>query len=455
MRFKSTRRALLKAATANGGMLAFRSFVTGIPAAALVAGLPTDEALAADPVSPQFLLMALNHVGEPINNNCPGTYDTGLSGIHHNLNASMKPENVSMGSQTHRAAKPWADLQRAVPWAMDRMSFIHHDTRTNIHSQYTGVMKLMGSSRGPNGESNSPEFMPSIYSRALAPYQGSIQQAPLYMSGSSVDFNGQALGRLRPTALQKLFPSLTNKDAIIRDIRDADLERFSQALKNGASRKQKEWLDDHVRSLDELRLLDESLIARFSDIKNAGENASIDAALIAFKLNISSVVTTSIGFGNDNHNDPNLAEEARKTVSGCKTLEYMFKRFKAEGLEDKVTFASIGVFGRTLSKTRNGDGRDHNLHHHVTLLAGKNVKGGVVGGLRKVGNDFGAMPIDAATGQASDRGNVPLDESLESTAKTIAAACGLPRDVMNTRVKRKDDNGEDKNVGRIITGALV
>lgn len=152
-----------------------------------------------------------------------------------------------------------------------------------------------------------------------------------------------------------------------------------------------------------------------------------------------------------------LADHYRavKNANDVDTPEYMFKRFKAEGLEDKVTFASIGVFGRTLSKTRNGDGRDHNLHHHVTLLAGKNVKGGVVGGLRKVGNDFGAMPIDAATGQASDRGNVPLDESLESTAKTIATACGLPRDVMNTRVKRKDDNGEDKNVGRIITGALV
>ena len=119
MRFNSTRRALLKAASANGSMLAFRSLATGIPASALLTGLPTDEALAMDPVEPQFLLMSINKLADPINNNCPGTYDTGLQGIHHNQQDKMAPEQLSLNGLNYRAAKPWADLQRAVPWAMN------------------------------------------------------------------------------------------------------------------------------------------------------------------------------------------------------------------------------------------------------------------------------------------------------------------------------------------------
>ena len=452
MRFNSTRRALLKAASANGSMLAFRSLATGIPASALLTGLPTDEALAMDPVEPQFLLMSINKLADPINNNCPGTYDTGLQGIHHNQQDKMAPEQLSLNGLNYRAAKPWADLQRAVPWAMNRMSFIHHDTRTNIHSQYSGVMKLMGSSRGPNGESNSPEFLPSILSTALGRYQGSIQAPPLYMGGPEVGFDGQALGRLRPNALKRLFPTLSNKDRLIREIRDADLSRFNNMLKDGGSRKQKAWLEDHVRSLEELRQLDEEVVKGFSNVNSASTADSIEAAMIAFKLNISSVVTINIPFGLDNHRDDALVQEANQTASGCKILENMFKRFKAEGLEDKITFVSMGVFGRTLRKLRNGDGRDHNLNHHVTLLSGKNVKGGVIGGLRSVGGDFGALPINSNTGAGTNRGDIPLNEFLESAAKTIAAA-GLPAADVNKRIKRTVD-GNDLDVGKIIKAAV-
>lgn len=453
MTFNSTRRALLKAASANGGYLALRSLVTGLPASVLLGGLPTDKAIAQASARPQFLLMALNHTGHPINNNCPGVYDNPFDGVYHNKNASMKPQTVLIGGQSYTAAKPWRDLQNAVPWAMERMSFIHHTTRTNIHSQYAGVMKLMGSSRGPNGETNSPEFLPSMIASGLAPLHNAIQEAPLYLGGPNVDFSGQALGRISANSLQRLFPSLDSTEKVIRQLRDADLEKLNNALKNGASRKQKAWLDDHVRSLDELRQLDEKLISEFSKINNASEQSSIDAAIVAFKLNITSAATIHIDFGGDNHNDPSLSEEANKTVNGCKTLAYLFNRLKQEGLEDDVTFASFGVFGRTLTKKGNGDGRDHNLHHHVTLLAGKHVNPSVIGGIQPVANGFGAMPINARTGEGTAMGDIPLDESLESTAKTIAAATGLDLAVMRMRIRRSE-NGEEKQVGKIIGAAV-
>ena len=222
MKNLSTRRALLKAMAAHGGLWATRSLATGLPISVLLGGLPTDKALAADFADPQFLLMALNHTGDPINNNCPGVYDTGLAGVHHNQQASMAAKTVSLSTGNYRAAKPWADLQANVPWAMDRMNFLHHDTRTNIHAQYSGVMKLMGSSRGPNGESNSPEFLPSIISAALEPLHGSIQAPPLYLEGPGVDFAGQALGKIRPNTLRNLFPSLNTNEKLMREIRDAE-----------------------------------------------------------------------------------------------------------------------------------------------------------------------------------------------------------------------------------------
>lgn len=454
MTFKSTRRALLQAASASSSYLAMRSLATGLPASVLLGGLPSDEAIAQASTRPQYLLMALNHTGHPINNNCPGVYDNPFQGVYHNPQAKMAPKQVNIGNKSYRAAKPWQDLQNEVPWLMDRISFIHHTTRTNIHSQYSGVMKLMGSSRGPNGESNSPEFLPSMISSGLAPLHNTIQEPPLYLGGPNVDFAGQAIGRIRPNSLQNLFPSLNSTEKVIRELRDADLAKLNNALKNGASRKQKAWLDEHVRSQDELRQLDERLVAQFSNIRNASEEAAIDAAIIAFKLNITSAITIHIGFGGDNHNDQGLTTEANETVSGCKTMAHLFKALKKEGLQDDVTFASYGVFGRTMAKKgSSGNGRDHNLHHHVSIIAGKHVKPSVIGGLQPVGNDFGAMPINSRTGEGVANGDIPLDESLESTAKTIAAATGIDSSYMRTRIKRSV-NGNDAEVGKIIRAAV-
>ena len=68
-------------------------------------------------------------------------------------------------------------------------------------------------------------------------------------------------------------------------------------------------------------------------------------------------------------------------------------------MQDRVTFATMNVFGRTLSAAKgNGSGRTHHGDHHVAVLIGKPFKGGVVGGVEAGGGDYRAMSIDAATG---------------------------------------------------------
>ena len=199
--------------------------------------------------------------------------------------------------------------------------------------------------------------------------------------------------------------------------------------------------------------MDEVLVQGFSEITQNTPEAAIDAAILAFKLNITPVATIGIGFGGDNHNDTDLADEASEHVSGIETLDYMFKRLEEESLSDSVTFANLGVFGRTLSDRKQGNGRDHNLNHHVMMMSGRYVKAGVYGGIKPVGTDFGSTGIQSTTGASNDGGDIPVDESLESAAKTLAASAGLPDEVMQTRVQ-SNETGEEMSVGKIISGAL-
>ncbi|MEO1273518.1 MAG: DUF1501 domain-containing protein [Myxococcota bacterium] len=117
---------------------------------------------------------------------------------------------------------------------------------------------------------------------------------------------------------------------------------------------------------------------------------------------------------------------------------------ESAGLTDQVTVANLNVFGRTLSK-KGTEGRDHNLNHHVMMISGAHVSPGVFGGLEPVGNDFGATPINSATGQGSDGGDIPREETLESAAKTLARTIGVPQSRIEERIQG----------GKIIQAAIA
>jgi len=93
----------------------------------------------------------------------------------------------------------------------------------------------------------------------------------------------------------------------------------------------------------------------------------------------------------------------------------------------------MNVFGRTLKK-KGTEGRDHWAGHHVTVMIGKNVKAGVIGGLVPTiaNDDYIAGAIDSATGMLSATGDIPPEQTLASTGKTFNALLGVPNDVIES-----------------------
>jgi hypothetical protein len=116
----------------------------------------------------------------------------------------------------------------------------------------------------------------------------------------------------------------------------------------------------------------------------------------------------------------------------------------AAGLADKVSFASLNVFGRTIGPS-NTDGRQHNPNHQVSLTIGKPFKGGIIGGIGPVAGDFGALSINAQSGAGGAGGDINPDDSLASFGKTLLSAVG----------------GDDATIGsligfgKVVTGAIA
>jgi uncharacterized protein (DUF1501 family) len=148
---------------------------------------------------------------------------------------------------------------------------------------------------------------------------------------------------------------------------------------------------------------------------------------------VAPVVTIHLPFGGDNHNDSDLAAEALDTQTSIATLTTLWQELTTQGLQDQVTFASLNVFGRTL-KRNSGGGRNHNQNHHVMTLFGKHVRGGVIGGVEAVADDFGAAAFSSQTGKPGDGGDIDPLSSLESAAKTLASALQVPDERVEARI---------------------
>jgi hypothetical protein len=163
-------------------------------------------------------------------------------------------------------------------------------------------------------------------------------------------------------------------------------------------------------------------------------------------MNVSPVVSIHIPFGGDNHTDTALAKESSDTIAGVATIGKLWTQLNAVGLQDRVTFATLNVFGRTLS-AKNGNGRDHHGDHHVAVLIGKPFKGGVVGGVEPNDGDYSATSIDATTGNAvpGDGGNIPFSETLSAMGKTLGVGCGVDGVFLDQSIRG----------GKVVAGALA
>ena len=195
---------------------------------------------------------------------------------------------------------------------------------------------------------------------------------------------------------------------------------------------QKAFLDAMALTQTQVRALASQLMTTLSGITsdNAAGQAKAAAALIA--ANVTPVVTIRLAFGGDNHSDASLQAEADQHVTGVQGIQAVMDELAALSLLDKVTFATLNVFGRNLnsiSKTESRAGRDHYGNHSVMMITGKNIKPSVIGGI--TGTALQASPIDSATGLASASGDIPAAQTHVAAARTLGGA-GIPTATLNS-----------------------
>jgi len=382
----------------------------------------------------QFLVLSLSAAGDPLNANAPGTY--GVPDVYHNPAPEMAETAIQLGKTASKAAKPWSTLP---DWVRGRATFFHHRTYTNAHPNFFKVLGLFGSAKSSTGTGS--ELLPSLFASEVATKLQTVQTVPLVLSGigTRLTFKGRVLGTSQPSTLAQILgsaPAGLLKE--LEGMRQKNLGLMNAELNKSGSPSQKEFLDRHAQSLTQLRDVRDKVGQL---MESGGANWTNDAAgqlkaaISMIQLRLSPVIVVSIPFGGDNHKDVGLAKEAATAVSGVAAINSFMTDLKTAGLQDKVTFATCNTFGRTPTMAAAVNGRNHNQNHHTTLMIGKGIKGGVIGGLVKLGNEFEAEGFDSATGAPNPAGDVKAAGSLESMSKTLGTALGISSSALDLRIK--------------------
>lgn len=434
-----TRREALLKALFGGGYVGLRALATGIPAAVLSkpprAWAQAAPALCADKARAQYVIVSSSAAGDPLNANVPGTYE--FPDIAHAQDPSMAATTFQMGGKPVKAAQIWSTLPQ---WVLDRTCFFHHATLTNNHPNLPKVMRLMG-------QTFKQEMLPSILAKRLAPCFGSVQTEPVSVgAGDILSFEGRGLPNLNPTGLRDVLARPDGALANLQTLRDRALDRMYAALKADGTAAQRRYLDDLARSRDQTRSLSGELLSMLDMIRSDRDDQAL-AAVALIRMNVSPVVAIRIDFGGDNHADAELRQfEVPQHATGVAKLAELMALLKQHQLEDKVTFAMYNVFGRTLKK-KGLAGRDHWGSHHATVVIGKGVRAGVVGGLEPQAGDYYATSIDAATGRGvpGDGGDVKFGQTLAAMGKTLGAAVGIAGEALDA----------DITSGKVVAGALA
>lgn len=377
----------------------------------------------------QYLVVSASSQGDPLNCNVPGTYE--VPEIIHPTAATMAPAAVTLGAKTYGAALPWAatDVGGALSAAtLARTNFFHYSTRSTVHGDQPKVMKLLGLT-------NRSEMMISAFAKHLSVCLGTVQPEPVAVgargnSSELVSFTGRTLPSVSPTQLKQLLTGSKNNVLVkLRTIRDQSLSKLNELAKTTGSNVQQRFLDSMATSRNQVRQLAEALATTLNAITTDDVKGQGLAAAALISANVTPVVTMHIGFGGDNHTDTDLATEAAQTVTGVAGIQSLMDALAALGLQDKVTFATMNVFGRNLNgiaKTDGRTGRDHYGNHAVSVLIGKNIAPGVTGGVMKgTGAAYSAADIDSATGAAVPGGDIPAAKTNVALARTLGAALGI------------------------------
>jgi len=420
---KVSRRQALMTTLFGAGAIGLRALATGIPAAVLLdpRRALADNTTCFDKDKAQFLILNTSAGGDPIGCNAPGMYDD--PNIFHPNDPLLAPTQFALGDKTVTAAKPWSTLGKNV---LARTCFFHHATKTSAHGDEDKVLRLMGGT-------NRNEMLASVLAKALAPCLGTVQPQPVSLGGTTITFEGRPLPVLQPTGIAAMLAKQTGALADLDKMRATDLDRLNAIVKSSGNNVQRDFIDRYATSRSQVKNISQDLLSVISGLTDNDADSQITAAVTLIRMNISPVMVVNIPFGQDNHTDPGFQLEIGETVSGMATLNNLMTQLAAAGLTDKVTFASMNVFGRTLRQVYSG--RGHNGDHHCTVMIGKGIKGGVAGGVQLGANDQGkALPIDSKTGAASASGDIAFVDGLAAAGTTLGRAVGLDPKYLQTQI---------------------
>jgi len=432
MTMDASRRRFLTSTLFGAGLLGLRSLATGIPLSILAnprRALAAGATCSSNP-APQYILFSSSSSGDPVNANVPGTYE--IPDISHPPDPAMAPTPLMLAGKQYTAAAPWARLPQAM---LDRTCFFHHGTYTVVHPDLGEVMTLQGLV-------SHRDMLVSLIASQLAGCLGTVQSEPLALGPRDASEALTAQGRpqpiLSPAALTSVLSPPAGPLGQLQKIRDADLDRLNAWYKQNGNSAQRAFLDRYAISQQQARNISATLLGTLATIKDNSPDSQVAAAVALFRMNVSPVVSIHIPFGGDNHSDTLLANETKQTVAGVATLGNLWTQLNSAGLQDKVTFAMMNVFGRTLStKAGYTNGRDHHGNHHVTVMIGKPFLGGVVGGLEAYKTDYRAMSIDSQSGAGvpAAGGDIPFSETLAAVGKTLGAASGVDRTFLDQNIR--------------------
>jgi hypothetical protein len=431
------RRDALLTGLFGAGHIGLRALATGLPAWFIArprsASAQALQCAIDAQANLQYLIVSTSSNGDPINCNCPGTYGTAAPNAIHPSQAEVAATPLQLGSKSFTAALPWASTAvggALAPAVLNRISFFHHVTRSTVHGDQPKVMKLLGAT-------SQGEMLVSAFAKHLSGCFGTVQPEPVSVgargnSSELVSYAGRMLPSISPTQLKQLLTgSKTDVLVKVRSLRDSSLDQLNALAKSDATNVQKQFLDAMATSQTQVRELADQLATTLAAITadDVKGQALAAAALIAAK--VTPVVTVHIPFGGDNHTDQNLQAEADQHVSGVQGIQAVMDALSALSLTDKVTFATLNVFGRNLNgiaKVMSQAGRDHYGNHSVTVMIGKNVAPGVIGGVTASGSNgaYVASDIDSATGNPVTGGDIPAAETHVAAARTLGVALGIP-----------------------------
>jgi hypothetical protein len=302
-----------------------------------------------------------------------------------------------------------------VPQAvLDRTVFFHHRTGTANHGELGRVLQLFGALR-------RGQWLPTYFAKSLRSCLNCVQTQPVTIGGEQLSFDGQYLPKVTPTGLKAVLSAPKDLQATLQSLRDDTLNKLNAALKENRAQTKAEraYLDNMSLAQSDLRTMIQQVATDLSTISADDATNQVTAAALLMKMNVAPVVTIHLPFSGDNHTDNNFATEASQTIASVNNIKSLMTKLSSYGLQDKVTFATLNVFGRMFDGL---NGRGHNASHAVSIMIGKGFKGGVVGGLVPGGH---AADIDSATGMAADGGDLSAGDSLASVAKTLGVGMGL------------------------------